>query len=46
MLGLIKKKNMRTERQKPFTEANYVVVDTELTGLDERRDSIISIGAI
>jgi DNA polymerase-3 subunit epsilon len=28
------------------THAKYVVIDTELTGLDEQRDSIISIGAI
>jgi DNA polymerase-3 subunit epsilon len=27
-------------------EAGYVVVDTELTGLDPRRDSIISVGAV
>lgn len=29
-----------------IAEARYVIVDTELTGLDERKDSIISIGAI
>ncbi len=38
------------ERQKlkdiPILEASYVVIDTELTGLDEKRDSIISLGAI
>jgi DNA polymerase-3 subunit epsilon len=27
-------------------EARYVVIDTELTGLDERRDSIVSLGAL
>ena len=30
----------------PVTEARYVVIDTELTGLNERKDSIISIGAL
>lgn len=42
----MKKKKMPIERQKSIKELNYVVVDTELTGLNERRDSIISIGAI
>ncbi len=46
MLSLMKKKKMPIEKQKPIKESNYVVVDTELTGLDERHDSIISIGAI
>jgi len=27
-------------------EARYVVVDTELTGLDDRKDGIVSIGAV
>jgi DNA polymerase-3 subunit epsilon len=30
----------------PISEVRYVVVDTELTGLDEKKDSIISIGAV
>jgi DNA polymerase-3 subunit epsilon len=30
----------------PLDEACYVVIDTELTGLDRRKDSIVSLGAI
>ncbi len=30
----------------PITEAGYVVIDTELTGLNTRKDAIISIGAV
>lgn len=34
------------ERKESLEEATYVVADTELTGLNERKDSIVSIGAI
>ena len=30
----------------PITDVPYVVVDTELTGLDEKKDSIVSVGAV
>ena len=30
----------------PITDVPYVVLDTELTGLDEKKDSIISVGAV
>ncbi len=36
----------RIEVGKPLEEAELVVFDTELTGLDLQRDSIISIGAV
>jgi DNA polymerase III subunit epsilon len=34
------------DKDGPITELSYVVIDTELTGLNERKDSIISIGAV
>jgi DNA polymerase-3 subunit epsilon len=34
------------DQHKPIAEYDYVVVDTELTGLSKRRDEIVSIGAI
>jgi DNA polymerase-3 subunit epsilon len=30
----------------PMTDAHYVVLDTELTGLDKKKDAIISVGAL
>ena len=47
MLGLMeRKKKFSIDEHTPITEVRYVVVDTELTGLDENRDSIVSIGAV
>lgn len=43
MLNFFRKKGIES---KIFHEKEFVVVDTELTGLNERDDSIISIGAI
>lgn len=34
------------DKSTPITEAGYVVIDTELTGLSARKDAIISIGAV
>jgi len=34
------------DRSTPIKEMRYVVVDTELTGLDENKDSIVSVGAV
>jgi DNA polymerase-3 subunit epsilon len=36
----------RLDRRAPIAETEFVAFDTELTGLDVRRDSIISIGAV
>jgi DNA polymerase-3 subunit epsilon len=46
MFSLIERKNkFSIDEHMPITDVRYVVVDTELTGLDENRDSIVSIGA-
>jgi DNA polymerase-3 subunit epsilon len=54
MLGLFSKSRpqavaddeCRLDLTTPVDEACYVVLDTELTGLDDRKDSIVSLGAI
>ena len=47
MFSLIEgKKKFGIDEHMPITDVRYVVVDTELTGLDENRDSIVSIGAV
>jgi len=48
MLSLFerKKNKQKIDRSVPISEARYVVLDTELTGLDEKKDSIVSIGAV
>ncbi len=47
MLSLFEKKEKQgIDRKTPIAEARFVVVDTELTGLDENKDSIVSIGAV
>lgn len=38
--------NLSIDKNMPITDVRYIVVDTELTGLDEKKDSIVSIGAI
>lgn len=49
-MGLFKFKKHKTKKDIdeniPITDVRYVVIDTELTGLNEKRDSIVSIGAI
>jgi DNA polymerase-3 subunit epsilon len=34
------------EKKVPIAEAAYIIADTELTGLNERKDSLVSIGAV
>ena len=49
MLGLLnfkKQKTMHTDDNASIEEVRYVVIDLELTGLNERRDSIVSMAGI
>lgn len=43
--GARKKRNHREDRT-PVSDASFVVIDTELTGLNEKKDSIVSLGAV
>ncbi len=40
------RRRVSVDRNRRIQEACYLVLDTELTGLDERTDSIVSIGAV
>jgi DNA polymerase III subunit epsilon len=46
LFGGKKKKPHTINEKQPITETSYVVVDTELTGLNEKKDDIVSIGAV
>jgi DNA polymerase-3 subunit epsilon len=49
MLDFFKSKKQTpliVDKNIPFTDIQYLVIDTELTGLNEKKDSIISIGAV
>jgi DNA polymerase-3 subunit epsilon len=49
MIGLFKKRSYEIPKEMlelQITEGRYVVMDTELTGLDPNKDSIVSIGAV
>jgi DNA polymerase-3 subunit epsilon len=49
VFGLTWKKEKKLQgisAKTPITDVRYVVVDTELTGLDEKKDSIVSLGAV
>jgi len=45
ILSALRHRN-RYLKDEPILDASYVVIDTELTGLNERKDTIVSIGAI
>lgn len=48
MFGLFSHKagRGRIDEKAPIAFADYVVLDTELTGLDAKKDSIVSLGAV
>ncbi len=49
MLEFLKSKKqapLTIDESLPITDIRYTVIDTELTGLNEKKDSILSIGAV
>ncbi len=46
MISFLKGKSKSEEGAGRLQETQYVVIDTELTGLNGRKDSIVSIGAV
>lgn len=46
LLNFGKQKRVKINEDIPVNETSYVVIDTELTGLDEKKDSIVSMAAI
>jgi DNA polymerase III subunit epsilon len=49
MLEFLKSKKqapLTVDKSLPITDIGYAVIDTELTGLNEKKDSILSIGAV
>lgn len=46
LLRGLRRKPASVDADLPITDVRYVVVDTELTGLDEKKDSIVSMGAV
>jgi len=45
-MNLIKGRTSVQDKNQRLEDVAYVVIDTELTGLDEKKDSIVSIGAV
>ncbi|TAN45732.1 MAG: 3'-5' exonuclease [Nitrospirae bacterium] len=46
LLGLAAAETLGPDTTVPIEKGRYLVVDTELTGFDRKKDSIVSIGAI